>query len=108
MKLPHWIPWLLIACTLALAGCGKSDQSAAAGTANALDATKFRPAFASASPEIKTIVDNVMMAIQASIYKDALAGLDKLAARPDLSEPQQKVVADLTEQVKKKMATLTP
>lgn len=108
MTLPNWIPGLLLASALAFAGCGKSDQPVIAdGTVQAIDATKFRPAFSSASPEIKAIVDNVMMSIQASLYQDAVTGLARLAGRPDLSETQKKVVADLTEQVKRKMTALS-
>lgn len=109
MTLPNWIPGLLMAGALAFAGCGKSDKPVIAdGTAQAIDATAFRPAFESATPEINAIVDNVMMSIQASIYKDAVAGLDKLARLPDLNEAQKKVVADLKEQVIKKMAAPSP
>lgn len=111
MKFPNWIPGLLLAGVLAFAfaGCGKSDKPTPAdSTVQAIDATKFRPAFSSASPKITAIVDNVMMAIQGSTYKDALTGLDKLAGLPTLSEAQKKVVADLTEQVKRKQVERSP
>jgi hypothetical protein len=105
MKLPNWIPGVLMVGVLAFSGCGKSDKSAVAtSTVQVLDATKFRPAFESASPEIKAIVNKVMLSIQGSNYDEALAGLDKLAALPDLSDAQKKVVADLSDQLKKKMA----
>jgi len=45
-----------------------------------------------------------MMNIQASLYGNALDGLAKLAAHPALTDVQKKVVADLTDQLKKKMA----
>ena len=109
MTLTHWIPGLLLASALVFAGCGKSNKVEPTDSAVlAVDATNFRPAFASASPETKTIVDNVMMSIQASLYPDALVGLDKLAALPDLSEAQKKVVADMKDQVKKKLAAPAP
>jgi PBP1b-binding outer membrane lipoprotein LpoB len=105
MKLFNWILGLLMVSTLVFAGCGKSDQPAPAdSTVRAIDASKFRPAFSSASVETKAIVDNVMMSIQGVNYKGALAGLHKLAHLPDLTEPQKKVVADLTEQVKRKLS----
>ena len=47
-----------------------------------------------------------MMNIQESLYADALNGLAKLAATPALTEAQKKTVADLTDQVQKKMAAL--
>ena len=109
MTFPTWITGLLMAGTLAFAGCGKSEKPVITdGTVQAIDATKFRPAFSSASPQIKAIVDNVMMSIQASAYRETLVGLDKLAGLPDLNEAQKKVVADLTEQVKRKMAAQSP
>jgi hypothetical protein len=100
---------ILAACLLAFTGCSKSDAPApGTGEVLTIDATKFRPAFASASPEIKAIVDKVMMSIQASALQDALAGLDKLANTPDLTEPQKKVVATLTDQIKRKLASVAP
>jgi hypothetical protein len=72
-----------------------------------INATDFRPAFATASPEIKAQVDQVMMSIQSSVYNEALKGLAKLAANPALTEPQRKAVSDLTDHVKRKMAALS-
>jgi hypothetical protein len=109
MTFPTWITGLLMAGTLAFAGCGKSEKPAMTdGAAQAIDATKLRPAFSAASPQIKAIVDNVMMSIQASAYRETLAGLDKLSGLPELDEAQKKIVADLTEQVKRKMAAQSP
>lgn len=109
MRFSHWIPGLLMISALAFAGCGKSDAPApTVSTAHEIDASNFRPAFSSAKPEIKAIVDNVMMSLQGSSDKDALAGLNKLASLPDLSEAQKKVVADLSDQIKRKQAALSP
>jgi hypothetical protein len=95
---------------LAFAGCGKKGDSSrsSTGEVQVIDATWFRPAFATAPVETKAIVDNVMMSYQASRYLDALAGLDKLAKTSTLTEPQTKAVADLTDQLKKKMAASAP
>jgi len=85
-------------------GCGKSSQPPPEAPApQAINATEFRPAFASASPEIKASADKVMMDIQGSYYKDAVKELDKLAANPALNENQKKVANDLNSQVKRKM-----
>jgi hypothetical protein len=108
MKFPNWIPGLLLTGVLSLAGCGKDTSASADSTVQVVDATNFRPAFESASPEIKAIVDNVMMSIQSSTYRNALTGLDRLAGMPALSEAQKKVVADLTGQLKKKLAAPAP
>ncbi len=107
MKFHHWITGLLMAGVLAAAGCGKSQQTATPKSTNQIiDATHFRPAFESASPEIKSIVNEAMMSIQGSDYDTTVAKLDKLAALPDLTDAQKKVVADLSDQVKKKIADL--
>lgn len=109
MTLSNWITGLLMAGALTFAGCGKSDKPVTADdSVQAIDTSSLRPAFLYASPEIKAIVGNVTMSIQSSAYKDAVAGLDKLAGLPNLNEEQKKAVADLTEQVKKKMASLSP
>ncbi len=109
MKSPIWLPGILAVSLLTSGGCGKSDSSTAStGEVPLINATQFRPAFETAPPEIKAVVDNVMMSIQGSLYTDALAGLDKLANTPTLTEPQKKVVADLADQIKKKMAALAP
>ena len=72
-----------------------------------INATTFRPAFESASPEIKAAVDQVMMNIQDSTYPQALNGLATLAANPALTEAQKKAVSDLTDQLNKKMAAIS-
>ena len=94
-----------VAFLLTVVGCGKPTTGApTSGESQAINATEFRPAFATTSPEIKAIVDNVMMSIQSSLYPDALASLDKLANISTLTEPQKKVVANLTDQLKRKQA----
>lgn len=107
MKFYNWIIGVLIAGVLVVVGCGKSQPTTTPeSTTRIIDATHFRPAFESASPEIKSIVNEVMMSIQGSDYNATVAKLDKLAALPDLTEAQKKAVADLSEQVKKKIAEL--
>ena len=90
---------------LAFVGCGKSEKPAPVeSSVQIIDATNFRPAFESASPQIKAIVNDTMMSIQGIAYQKALADLDKLASLSNLTEAQKKVVADLSDQLKKKMA----
>lgn len=104
MKPSIWISPLLLAGVLAFSGCGKSGEPTPAGASiQAIDATKLRPALESASPQAKALVDDVMMSIQSVAYRKALAGLDKLASLPDLTDAQKKVVADLSDQLKKKL-----
>jgi hypothetical protein len=97
----------VLAGMLLLCGCGKSSESAPGSPPpQIINAVDFRPAFASASPELKDQADQVMMNLQASLYTKALDGLAKLAANPALNDTQKKVVGNLTEQLKKKMAAI--
>jgi hypothetical protein len=109
MKMSSWVPVLLMAGGLVLTGCKKSEKPApVSSTIQVIDATNFRPAFASASPETKAIVNDTMMSIQSVDYEKTLADLAKLSNLPDLSEAQKKAVADLSDQVKRKMAQEEP
>jgi len=83
---------------MSLSGCGKSKPAS--------QPTEFRPSFATASPEIKALVDKVMMDLQGSLYADGLKDLAKLAANPALTEIQKKAVSELTDQVKAQVATI--
>ena len=98
---------ILLAGILFLGGCKKSEEPVA-GTPPplTLNATTFRPAFESAAPELKAVVDQVMMNIQGSMYPQALKDLAKLGANPALTEAQKKAVSDLTDQLNKKMAAM--
>ena len=99
MKTAIGLVGILTVSLLAFAGCGKKGDSfrSSTGEVQVIDATQFRPAFATAPAEIKALVDKVMWSIQGSMYRDALAWLDKLANTPAL-----------TDQLKKKMAASAP
>lgn len=90
--------------TFLLSGCGKTTQSPPTTPPQAINAVDFRPAFATASPELKDLADQVMMNIQASLYTKAIEDLDKPAAHFALNDTQKKVVGNLTDQLKKKTA----
>jgi len=107
MKIANRFLWVLIAMQFALVGCKKSEQGTDTSV-DVLDASKFRPAFASAPAETKATVDAIMTSIQDSDYKKALAGLEKLGSTPDLTEQQKKVISDLTAQLNKKVAATAP
>jgi hypothetical protein len=105
MKTVNWMYGLLIAGLCVFSGCSKKQTEQPAGSEfRPLHAAPLRAAFKSSTPENQAVVDKVIMSIQASMYQDALAGLDKLAATPGLSEEQKKAVADLTPQVAKRVA----
>ena len=94
---------VLLVSLLATAGCKKQETPVGAEI-QVLDASKFRPAFASAPPEQQAIVDSVMMSIQGSDALKARAELDRLSKMPGVTEAQQKVVKDLSAQLDKKIA----
>ena len=96
-----------LAAMAVFSGCSKpSEAPPATPPPQVINATDFRPAFATATPEMKTLVDQVMMNIQGSQFAEALKGLGKLAANPALNEAQKKAVSALTEQVKAKIAAI--
>ena len=103
MKLITRITGVLLVSLLMTAGCKK--QETPVGTdVQVLDASKFRPAFASAPAEQQAIVDSVMMSIQGSDPLKARAELNRLSRMPGVTDAQQKVVKDLIEQLDKKIA----
>ena len=103
MTLIARIAGVFLVSLLATAGCKKQEAPVGADV-QLLDATKFRPAFASAPPEQQAIVDSVMMSIQGSDPLKARAELNRLSRMPGVTDAQQKVVKDLIEQLDKKIA----
>ena len=81
-----------------VSGCKKSNQPP--------PPTEFRPSFADASPEVKAVVNQVMMDLQGSLYSEALKNLAKLEANPALTEVQKRAVIELTAQTKEKIAAI--
>jgi len=104
MTLIARIAGVFLVCLLATAGCKKQEAPVGAGV-QLLDATKFRPAFASAPAEQQAVVESVMMSIQGSDPVKARAELNRLSQMPGLTDAQQKAVKDLSDQLDKKIAT---
>ena len=96
------IAGVLLISLLTISGC--KQQQAPGADVQVLDATKLRPAFASAPPEQQAIVDSVMMAIQGSNPAKARAELDRLAKMPGVTDAQQTAIKDLSGQLDKKIA----
>jgi hypothetical protein len=103
MKLIARIASVLVVGLLATTGCKKQDATVGSEV-QALDASKFRPAFASAPAEQQAIVDTVMMSIQSSDPVKARAELDRLSKMPGVTDAQQTVIKDLSAQLDKKIA----
>jgi hypothetical protein len=73
-----------------------------------VDLPKLREAFVGASPEAQTSINEIGSAIRYGMYPKALPELAKLAASPNLTEPQKKVVEEVTAQVKQLAAAAPP
>ena len=100
MKTANWMMMFVLACGLALTGCGKQKPAAAVVAGVTVDLPKLREAFATASPELQTAVSEVAMGLRYADYARALASLEKLANAPSLTAPQKKIANEVTEQVK--------
>jgi hypothetical protein len=94
---------LLVGILFVANGCGKSDKTPPAADINGVtvDLPKLSEAFANASQEVRTTVNQVGFNIRYTKYEDALMALDKLVNDPSVTEDQKKVVNQVIEQVKK-------
>lgn len=98
--------WLIAALAVVGFGCSRSNQPPPSPNVEVIDASQFRPSFASSPPETQALVNKIMLAMQASDYMGALSQLETLTNTPGLTEPQQKVAASLTEQIVKRIASI--
>jgi len=100
MKTANWMMMFLLAGALALTGCGKQKPAATVVAGVTVDLPKLRETFATASPELQTVVSEVGMGVRYADYARALSALEKLANAPGLTDPQKKIANEVTEQVK--------
>jgi hypothetical protein len=106
MNATTWMTTALLASVLALAGCGKpTPPPPPAQQGVTVDLPKLKEAFANASPDLQATVDQVIRGVadrgaRYGQHREALAALDKLANTPGLTEPQKKIVSEVTEQIK--------
>lgn len=82
---------LLMSVALLLAGCSRSQPPEPIALADVPAA--LREAFQDAKPEFKTLIEEIIPAIQNPEYPKAFNGLQMLAARPGLTKPQRELVA---------------
>jgi hypothetical protein len=101
MKANNGIVGILLVVMLALAGCGKAPPPPPPTSAGVtIDLPKLQAAFSSPSSEMRVPLDEVAFGLRYDDYNKSLAALAKLASAPNLTEPQKKVINDVTEQVK--------
>ncbi|MBW8865299.1 MAG: hypothetical protein JF609_10340 [Verrucomicrobia bacterium] len=100
------MPGVIVVLTLLLSvGCSKHAGDAPSGEVKpTFDGVQFCNDFASATPEIKSLSNKAWMSIQSGAFTNALKQLGQLDANVALNAAQKKSLADLTEQVKRKMA----
>ena len=100
MKTANWMMMFLLAGVLALVGCGKEKPKAQVMEGVTVDVPKLREAFATAGPDLQASVSEVAMGLRYDDYPRVFAALAKLDSAPGLTEPQKKIVATVTEEVK--------
>ena len=100
MKNTNYLLIILTAGVLALAGCGKSSDSAPPPPVGMLDFGGLQKAFPTPTPEITASLEKIRFSTRYRQYDVAMVELDKIAQTPDLTEEQKKVVNAAIEQVK--------
>jgi predicted small lipoprotein YifL len=101
MKTTNWMMIVLLGTVLALAGCGKKAPPPPPSVEGVtVDLPKLREAFATATPDLQTAISQTTMCVRYGEYSRALDALGKLAAAPNLTDPQKKIVNEVTAQIK--------
>ena len=101
MKMINYLLVILMAGALVLAGCGKSDKSAAqVRTPGMVDLSDLQKAFPAPTPEITSGLDKLRFALRYRQYDVAQVELDKLTHIPNLTDAQKKATDEVVEQVK--------
>ena len=101
MKIIYWLVIVVgLAGSFGLAGCGKKQAADQQQQGAAADLSKLREAFASAGPEVQTLLMQVQQGYRYGEYGPALAALDKLAATPNLTDDQKALISKVNEEMK--------
>ena len=95
-----WISIVLLAALISGAGCEKKAPPTPVFDGVTVDLPKLNQAFATAGPDIQPLVSEVTLGVRYSDYPRAFTALDKLAKTDGLTDPQKKIVAEVTAQVK--------
>lgn len=100
----------LASASIGLAGCGKPKPEAGGLTAQVetLDASKLRPAFEGAPAETQAQVNKVMLDLGSSDFVGALSELESLTNNATATDAQKQVVANLSQQIQKKLSEAPP
>lgn len=98
MKTTTWILTSLLAATLFILGCSKSDAP------GQVDATPVQKSFASAEPSVKATAEKAVEHVKAGNYQSALTELQQLAGNAKLTDEQKKAVSDVLAKVQQAIA----
>lgn len=94
MKRTMWLITMMLAAAIAVVGCGKKEG---------VDTAKVESSFATAEPATKSDVDKAVDSAKAGKYAEALASLQKVAAKAKLTPDQQQAINDLISQVQQQL-----
>ena len=92
-------------------GCGKADDRPGPTPVYygvKVDVPKLDTDFTKANQDVQAAAAQIKQLIRYAQLPQALAALNQLAADPSLTEPQKKVVTDLTDQIKQVIVNSTP
>ena len=109
MKITTWWIKSSLAGALVLVGCSKSTPAVQPPVVQGvtIDFPKLRDAFIPASPEVQACLAQITRGVRYKDYQLSLAALDKLARTPGLTQPQEKIVSEVTAQMKE-LASKSP
>lgn len=95
MKRYIWLVTLALAGTLAVVGCGKKSG---------VDTDKLQRSFKSAEPAAQSDVDKAVTAVQDGKYSEAMAYLNKVASKAQLTPEQEAALRDTIAQIQKQIS----
>jgi hypothetical protein len=104
MKKTNWVALVLTAAVLGFAGCKKSEKIPESQQVNgvSVDMPKLQQAFADTTNDaVRRLVTEAGFGLRYGDYVKSMMALDQLAANPDVTEAQKKIVNDVIEQEKK-------
>ena len=106
MKKTQWMLGLCVAGVAAFGGCSRKAENLPAWEIRGVqvDMPQLDVVFVNASQEVQGNVAMFKRYFRYGQYPQALVELQKLANQPSLTEPQKKLVSDLTEQTKQVLA----
>ena len=104
-----WI-LVLVALQVCYVGCKKKEPALAPYEISGVkvDMPKLQQTFADAKPELQGPLNETSSNVRYGFYDKAVQSLEKLAAAPDLTDQQKKVVNDVIEQMKQVVAKAGP